>query len=98
GEDDIARVGDQGPGDFAQARDRTYVTVFPGVDHVDGVVGGVGDVEPGGGRVHGRVVEPAFARVRRQIDVPLGFEAHPGACSSFAFPSTFSWQYAYSAS
>src|SRR6266849_5027353 len=65
-----------------------------GVYDLDTIVRRMGDVEPGGGVIDRSVIKPAFLRMRGKLDVAQEPEAHRGACSNLAFPSTLSLQYA----
>src|SRR2546426_7996347 len=65
-----------------------------GVHDLDTIVRRMGDVEPGGGVMDRSVIETAFLRMRGKLDEAQEPEAHRGACSNLAFPSTLSLQYA----
>jgi hypothetical protein len=68
GEDEIELVADEGTGHGRQSRHGADVRAPLRIDDVDGVVGGVGDVDQPGGCVHGGVIEAAGAQVRGKID------------------------------
>jgi hypothetical protein len=75
-------IGDERTGDPRQARDRAEIRVAGAVDHIDGVVRGVGHVENAAPGVDGRVIEPPGRRVRGKVDKADVVQRH----SAFLLP------------
>ena len=90
-EDEIGVVGDQRARHRAQVRDGRDVLLRLDVDHVDGIVRGVGDVDPPGRLMHGGVIEAAGLRVLGQIDEPSMSERHVSARPRARPPAARRW-------
>src|SRR5207247_4410928 len=80
-------------GDLGQAVDGPKEAIGRRVHDVDIIGGRMGDVDARGLAMDRRVIEATFPSMRAKLDVAQEAEAHRGACSNLALPSTLRRQY-----